>query len=70
MTKTYRLRPGADGMEVDLKFESPDKERKFSYNLLGPHGIPIEGEWYTGTFREVFFGTYDGSDQDRHAHRL
>ena len=28
-----------------------------TYNLLGPHGIPIEGEWYTGTFRDVFFGT-------------
>jgi len=27
--------------------------------MLGPHGIPIEGEWYTGTFREVFFGTYN-----------
>ena len=61
VTKTFRLRPNADGLEVDLKFESPDKERTFSYNLLGPHGIPIEGEWYTGTFREVFFGTWDGS---------
>ena len=61
VTKTFRLRPDADGIEVDLRFESPDKERSFSYNLLGPHGIPIEGEWYTGTFREVFFGTYDGS---------
>ena len=61
VTKTYRLRPAADGLEVDLKFESPEKEQTFSYNLLGPHGIPIEGEWYTGTFREVFFGTYDGS---------
>ena len=47
VTKTFRLWQNADGFEVDLKFESPDKERSFSYNLLGPHGIPIEGEWYT-----------------------
>ncbi|MDG3006736.1 membrane protein insertase YidC [Paludisphaera mucosa] len=57
VTKTFRLWQGADGFEFDLKFESPDQERAFSYNLLGPYGIPIEGEWYTSTFREVFFGT-------------
>ena len=53
VTKTFRLFPNTDGLEVDLKFESPDKERSVVYNLLGPHGIPIEGEWYTGTFRDV-----------------
>ena len=56
VTKTFRLFPNTDGLEVDLKFESPDKERSVVYNLLGPHGIPIEGDWYTGTFRDVFFG--------------
>jgi len=59
VTKTFRLWQTIDGLEVELRFESPDRERDFSYNLLGPHGIPIEGEWYTGTFREVFFGTYN-----------
>ncbi|QEH34162.1 Membrane protein insertase YidC [Aquisphaera giovannonii] len=57
ITKTYRLWQTMNGLEVELAFESPDRERAFSYNLFGPHGIPIEGEWYTGTFREVFFGT-------------
>src|SRR5262249_42862142 len=57
VTKTFRLWQNADGFEVDLKFESPSEERTVSYNLLGPHGIPVEGEWYTGTFRDVFFGT-------------
>ncbi len=56
VTKTFRLFPNADGLEVDLKFESPDKEQSVVYNLLGPYGIPIEGEWYTGTFRDVVFG--------------
>ena len=59
VTKTFRLWQTMDGLELELRFESPDRDRTFSYNMLGPHGIPIEGEWYTGTFREVFFGTYD-----------
>jgi len=56
VTKTYRLFPNTDALEVELKFESPDLPRSFVYNLLGPHGLPIEGLWYTGTFRELFFG--------------
>jgi len=62
VTKTFRLWQDADGLEMDLTFESPDAERSFAYNLLGPYGIPIEGEWYTSTFREVFFGTASGAD--------
>ena len=62
ITKTYRLFKGADGFEVELRFESPVEERTLVYKLLGPHGIPIEGEWYTGTFRDVFFGQIEGND--------
>ena len=32
---------------------APTRQRSFVYNLLGPHGIPIEGVWYTGTFRDA-----------------
>jgi YidC/Oxa1 family membrane protein insertase len=56
VTKTFRLGKNIDGLEVELQFESPDRERKVVYNLLGPHSIPIEGEWYTGTFRDLVFG--------------
>jgi YidC/Oxa1 family membrane protein insertase len=56
VTKTFKLGKNIDGLEVELTFESPDRERQVVYNLLGPHGIPIEGEWYTGTFRDVVFG--------------
>ncbi len=62
VTKTFRLGKNIDGLEVQLQFESPDKERKVVYNLRGPQGIPIEGEWYTGTFRDLFFGQLN---QDR-----
>jgi YidC/Oxa1 family membrane protein insertase len=59
VTKTFRLWQNSDGFEVDIKFESPDKDRTVAYNLMGPHGIPIEGEWFTRSFRYVFFGTVD-----------
>jgi YidC/Oxa1 family membrane protein insertase len=35
--------------------------------LLGPHGIPIEGEWYTSTFREVFFDNLGASKIDAYS---
>ena len=38
------------------EIREPRQERSLVYHLLGPHGIPIEGIWYTGTFRDVFFG--------------
>ena len=61
LTKTFRLFEGEDGFEVDLTFESPQQTRSVVYKLWGPHGLPIEGEWYTGTFREAVFGMADGS---------
>ncbi len=60
VTKTFRLGKNIDGLEVELKFESLDRERKVAYNLIGPHGIPIEGEWYTSTFRDLVFGQLNG----------
>ncbi|VTS04658.1 YidC/Oxa1 family insertase periplasmic-domain containing protein [Tuwongella immobilis] len=32
---------------------------KFRYQLAGPIGMPIEGEWYTGTFRNMMVGFVD-----------
>ncbi len=64
VTKTFRLWQAADGFEMELRFDSPDKDRAFVYNLLGPHGIPIEGEWYTSVFRDVFFSRTNGGESD------
>jgi YidC/Oxa1 family membrane protein insertase len=61
VTKTFRLGKNIDGLEVALEFGSPERERKVVYNLLGPHGIKIEGEWYTGTFRDLVFGQLNGN---------
>ena len=51
--KTYRLRPRTDGFEYELKFLSPE-DREISYRLLTPYGLPVEGAWYTMTFRDFF----------------
>lgn len=59
ITKTYRLRKGTDAVSLDLAFDLPeggDEPRELLYRLDGPSGIPIEGEWYTHTFRNAYFG--------------
>jgi YidC/Oxa1 family membrane protein insertase len=61
ITKTYRIWKAEEGFEVALTFESPSATRDLVYKLLGPHGVPIEGEWFTGTFRDAVFGLPNGS---------
>src|SRR5262249_26792250 len=38
------------------------QDRSLVYKLIGPYNIPIEGEWYTSTFRDAFFGQVSGND--------
>ena len=66
-TKAYTLRKGSDTFELRVRFES-EAPRKFSYTLLGPYGLPIEGEWYTRNFREVFFGKLNGQETEVETH--
>ena len=61
VTKSFRLLKGVDGLEMTLAFASPDADRELVYTLEGPTGIPIEGEWYTSTFREAFVALADGA---------
>ena len=67
VTKVYRIFKGKNGFEIELRFASPDKDSKLTYKLYGPHGIPIEGEWYTSTFRDVFFGQEGAKNIATHA---
>ncbi len=59
--KTYSL--NAKDYHVGLKIEFtalPGRERgrgKFRYQIVGAHGLPIEGEWYTPTYRNAFVGS-------------
>ena len=66
--KTFRLWKGEDGFEVKLTFASTSDDSKFTYKLYGPHGIPIEGEWYTSTFRDIFFGVTKGTSTEIMTH--
>ena len=56
ITKTYTLNEGTYHLGLEVKLErAPDakggKELKFRYQLAGPRGTPVEGKWYTGTFK-------------------
>ncbi len=64
VTKVFRIWEGQDGFEVDLRFAGASGDAKLTYRLIGPHGIPIEGEWYTSTYRDVFFGQVSKGSTD------
>ena len=61
VTKVIRIWEGQEGFEVDLRFAGGSTTDKLTYRLVGPHGIPIEGEWYTSTYRDIFFGLAKGT---------
>jgi len=61
VTKRFRLFKGEDAFTLTTEFDSPDKEQSLVYRLFGPHGIPIEGEWYTSTFRDIYYGQDKGN---------
>jgi YidC/Oxa1 family membrane protein insertase len=62
ITRAYRLLEGSDSLEMTLSFTGTgSKPQAVTYQILGPHGVPIEGEWYTGTFRDVFVAQADGA---------
>lgn len=66
--KTFTLRKGRDAAELDLAFAS-DLPITLAYRLQGPHGLPIEGEWYTTNYREVFFGKVSGQATEIETHQ-
>jgi YidC/Oxa1 family membrane protein insertase len=62
LTKTFRLAPNEYhlGLNVGIERLSANGE-KFRYQLAGAHGLPIEGEWYTTTFRNALIGLIDSN---------
>ena len=63
ITKTYTLtvREYHLGLEVKLT-RLNEGEKKFRYQLAGAHGLPVEGKWYTGTFRNALIARVDKSN--------
>ncbi len=64
IVKTYRLAPKDYHVTLQLAFHNlgaPKDARvvPFRYQLVGAHGLPIEGEWYASTFRNSYIGMVD-----------
>lgn len=58
ITKTFSLSKSNNKLSVDLRFKS-DQDRSLVYRLLGPYGLPLEGQWYSYTYRDLFFAPAD-----------
>jgi YidC/Oxa1 family membrane protein insertase len=62
ITKTFTLKRKEYhiGLQVDIKrIEGKKGPNQFRYQLSGAHGLPIEGEWYTSTYRQAIVGFAD-----------
>src|SRR5262249_21555302 len=73
ITKTYTLteREYHLGLEVTLeRKKGASGEVKFRYQLLGAHGLPVEGKWYTGTFRNALIALERGGSITRDLQEL
>ncbi len=60
LRKTFSVKKGDYHLGFTFEME-PLKEHvagkgKFRYQIAGPRGLPVEGEWYTTTFRNVYVG--------------
>src|SRR5262249_53603157 len=65
VTRTYTLAPKQYHIGHSITVERSASGQKdvlpFRYQLAGGHGLPIEGTWFTGTFRNAFILTVDSS---------
>lgn len=52
--KEYHL-----GLELGFSIVAGDAPSSFRYQLTGSHGLPIEGTWYTNTFRNSLIAQVD-----------
>jgi YidC/Oxa1 family membrane protein insertase len=58
LRKTYTLAPREYhfGLKLEISRVGDKKGKPFRYQLSGPRGLPVEGEWYTGTTRTALVG--------------
>jgi YidC/Oxa1 family membrane protein insertase len=63
LTKTYTLSPGdyhvGLAVGIERKADGNSEPLKFQYQLTGGHGLPVEGDWYTYTYRSALVGLVD-----------
>jgi YidC/Oxa1 family membrane protein insertase len=67
VTKTYTLteKDYHLGLEVRLRRAPGGKTEAFRYQLTGAHGLPVEGKWYTNTFRNAMVTQAGGGSVER-----
>jgi YidC/Oxa1 family membrane protein insertase len=64
IVKTYKLAPRDYHLTLLLEIQDDSKigdpkTPPFRYQLTGAHGLPIEGIWYTSTYRDAVIGVVD-----------
>jgi YidC/Oxa1 family membrane protein insertase len=60
ITKIYSLNPGDYHLGLEVKVKNLGSEKRaFRYQLEGAHGLPVEGVWYTSTYRNALIGWAD-----------
>jgi YidC/Oxa1 family membrane protein insertase len=63
LRKTFTLEPGHYHLGFTIDIDPLPARVKgapaFRYQIAGPRGLPIEGEWYTQTYRNAYVGKQD-----------
>jgi YidC/Oxa1 family membrane protein insertase len=67
VTKTFQYDPTTYHVDLQVGLERAsnvpsDKKLDFRYQLTSGSGMPLEGEWYTSTFRNALVGRVDKND--------
>ncbi|MEZ6142919.1 MAG: membrane protein insertase YidC [Zavarzinella sp.] len=69
IVKEYSLKKNEYHVGFRLKIEplaAPEGKRKpFRYQISGPRNMPIEGEWYSATYRQGIVGWVDDDESAR-----
>src|SRR5579875_992474 len=68
VTKTYSLTEGEYHLGLEVKMrrkQGDDKNTSFRYQMTGAHGLPVEGKWYTSTFRNALIALVDRNGVSR-----
>jgi YidC/Oxa1 family membrane protein insertase len=61
ITKTFTLKREDYHIGLEVKFEALKDKVDFRYQLAGGHGLPIEGVWYTYTYRNSIIGVIENN---------
>jgi YidC/Oxa1 family membrane protein insertase len=65
IVKTFGLKPDQYHVDLDVRLEAIDPARPatIAYELTGPQGVPVEGEyWKSNPYRHVVIGAVDASN--------